>query len=96
MKVIFRTFKQSFEGSVQNFGKQYEKKVRSIFDQWSHLYFSLVSSSFHIQSVVIGVKYRNCCGTLDVYLLFAIWSLDEANSIKADLHNLYNYGLTSL
>ena len=85
MKVIFRTFKQSFEGSVQNFGKKYEKKVRSIFDQWSHLYFSLVSSSSHIQSVVIVVKYRNCCRTLD-----------EANSIKADLHNLYNYGLTSL
>ena len=30
----------------------------------------LMSSSSHIQSVLIGVKYRNC--RLDVYLLFAI------------------------
>ena len=29
--------------------------------------------SSHIQSVLIGVKYQNCCRTLDVYLLFAIW-----------------------
>ena len=35
MEVVFRTFKPSFEGSVQNFGKKYEKKVRSIFDLWS-------------------------------------------------------------
>ena len=53
--------------------KKYEIKVRSIFDQWSHLYFSLVSSSSHVQSVVIRVKYRNCRRTLDVYLLFALW-----------------------
>ena len=33
----------------------------------------LMSGSFHIQSVLIGVKYRNCCRTLDFYLLFAIW-----------------------
>ena len=32
----------------------------------------LMSGSFHIQSVLIGVKYRNCC--LDDYLLFAIWT----------------------
>ena len=29
--------------------------------------------SSHIQSVLIGVEYRNCCRTLDVYLRFAIW-----------------------
>ena len=29
--------------------------------------------SSHIQSVLIGVEYRNCRRTLDVYLLFAIW-----------------------
>ena len=29
--------------------------------------------SSHIQSILIGVKYRNCCQTLDVYLRFAIW-----------------------
>ena len=27
----------------------------------------------HIQSVLIGVKYRNGRRTLDVYLRFAIW-----------------------
>ena len=29
--------------------------------------------SSHIRSVLIGVEYRNCCQTLDVYLRFAIW-----------------------
>ena len=28
--------------------------------------------SSHIQSVLIGVEYRNCCRTLDVNLLVAI------------------------
>ena len=31
-----------------------------------------MSGSLHIQSVLIGVKYKNCHQTLDVYLLFAI------------------------
>ena len=33
----------------------------------------LMSSSSHTRSVVIGIEYQNCCRTLDVYLLFAIW-----------------------
>ena len=33
---------------------------------------TFMSGSSHIQSVLIGVKYRNCRQTLDVYLLFAI------------------------
>ena len=28
--------------------------------------------SCHIQNILIGVEYQNCCQTLDVYLLFAI------------------------
>ena len=32
-----------------------------------------MSGSSHTQSVLIGVEYRNCRPTLDVYLLFAIW-----------------------
>ena len=32
----------------------------------------LITGSSHIQSVIIGVEYLNCCQTLDVYLLFAI------------------------
>ena len=31
-----------------------------------------MTGSSHIQSVLVGVKYQNCCQTLDVYLLFAI------------------------
>ena len=31
-----------------------------------------MSGSSHIPSVLIGVEYRNCHRTLDVYLLFAI------------------------
>ena len=29
--------------------------------------------SSHIQSILIGIEYRNCPRTLDVYLPFAIW-----------------------
>ena len=43
----------------------------------------LMSGSAHISSVLIGVEYRNCCRTLDVYLLFAIRMGQE--SIKTDL-----------
>ena len=32
----------------------------------------LMSGSSHIRIVLIGIKYRNCCRTLGVYLLFAI------------------------
>ena len=32
----------------------------------------LMSSSSHIQNVLIGAKYQNCHRTLDVFLLFAI------------------------
>ena len=32
---------------------------------------SFMSGSSHIQIVLIGVKYRNCCRILD--LLFVIW-----------------------
>jgi hypothetical protein len=32
-----------------------------------------MSGSSHIQSVLIGVEYQNCCQTLEVYLLFAVW-----------------------
>ena len=31
-----------------------------------------MSASSHIQSVLIGIEYRNCGRTLDVYLLVAI------------------------
>ena len=34
--------------------------------------FALMSGSSHIGSILIGVEYRNCHLTLDVYLLFAI------------------------
>ena len=32
-----------------------------------------MSDSSHIQSVLMCAEYQNCCQTLDVYLLFAIW-----------------------
>ena len=32
-----------------------------------------MSGSSHIRSALIGVEYRNCRRTLDVYLLFATW-----------------------
>ena len=37
------------------------------------LMITLMSGSSHIPSVLIGVEYRNCRRTLDVYLCFAIW-----------------------
>ena len=41
----------------------YKKNIKS----------TLMRGLSDIQSVLIGVKYRNCCRTLNVYLLFAIW-----------------------
>ena len=35
--------------------------------------FSFMCGSCHIRNVLIGIEYRNCGQTLDVYLLFAIW-----------------------
>ena len=53
----------------------------------------LMSSSSHIRSVLIGVEYRNCRRTLDVYLLFAIW----IGQIQSKLIYIFvTYGLTSL
>jgi hypothetical protein len=43
--------------------------------------------STHIQSILIGVEYQNCRGTLDDYLLFAIL----LGQIKSKL----NYGLVT-
>ena len=53
----------------------------------------LVSGSSHIQIVLIGVKYRNWCRTLDVYLLFAIWM----GQIQSKLIYIFvTYGLACL
>ena len=47
----------------------------------------------HIQSVLIGVEYRNFCRTLDVYLHFAIWM----GQIQSKLIYVFvTYGLASL
>ena len=52
----------------------------------------LRSSSSHIQSVRIGVEYRNCRQTLDVYLLFFIL----LGQIKSKLsYRLVTYKLAS-
>ena len=52
-----------------------------------------MSGSSHIQSVLIGVEYRNCCQTLVVYLLFAIL----IEQIKSKLIYIFvTYGLASL
>ena len=59
-------------------------------DYWIQRF--LMSSSSHIQGVLIGVKYRNCRRTLDVYLLFAIL----LGQIKLKLnYRLVTYKLTS-
>ena len=51
-----------------------------------------MSGSSHIQSVLIGVEYRNCRPTLDVYLLFAIL----LGQIKSKLnYRLVTYKLAS-
>ena len=52
-----------------------------------------MSGSSHILSALIFVKYRNCCQTLDVYLLFAIWM----GQIQIKLIYIFvTYGLASL
>ena len=39
-----------------------------------------MSGSSHIQSVLIGDKYRNCCRTLDVYFTTKLLSAEVNNS----------------
>ena len=52
----------------------------------------VMSGSSHIGSVLIGLKYRNCCQTLDAYLLFAIL----LGQIKSKINNrLVTYKLAS-
>jgi hypothetical protein len=53
----------------------------------------LMSSSSHIQSILIGVEYQTFQQTLDVYLLFAIL----LGQIKSELnYRLVTYKLASL
>ena len=54
---------------------------------------SIMSGSSHIQSVLIGVEYRNCCRTLDVYLLFVIWMGQIQSKL---IYTFVTYGLASL
>ena len=52
-----------------------------------------MSGSSHIQSVLIGVEYRNFRRTLDVYLLFSTWM----GQIQSKLIGIFvTYGLASL
>ena len=52
----------------------------------------LMFGSSHIRSVLIGVEYRNCGQTLDVFLLFATL----LGQIKSTLnYRLVNYKLAS-
>ena len=54
---------------------------------------SLMCGSCHIRNVLIGVEYRNCRRTLDVYFLFAIWM----GQIQSKLIYIFvTYGLASL
>ena len=55
--------------------------------------FWLMSGSSHIQSVLIGVEYRNCHQTLDVYLLFAILLGQMKSKVN---YRLVTYKLASL
>ena len=55
--------------------------------------FYVMSSSFHIRSVLIGGEYRNYRQILDIYLLFAIWM----GQIQLKLIYIFvTYGLASL
>ena len=52
-----------------------------------------MSGSSHIQSVQIGIKYRNCRQTFVVYLLFAIWMAQIQSKL---IYIFVTYGLASL
>ena len=54
---------------------------------------TLMCGSCHTRNVLIGIECRNCCQTLDVYLLFTIWmGLIQSKLI----HTFVTYGLASL
>ena len=49
-----------------------------------------MSGSSHIRSVLIGIKYLNCCQILDVYLLLVIW-IEQIESKL--IYTFVTYGL---
>ena len=52
-----------------------------------------MSGLSHIQSLLIGVEYRNCCQILDVYLLSVTWM----RQIQSKLIEIFvTYGMASL
>ena len=53
-----------------------------------------MSGSSHIRSVLIGVEHRNCCQTLDVYLLFFVILFGQIKSklnYRLVTYKLVNY-----
>ena len=44
------------------------------------IFYTFISGSSHIGSVLIGVEYQNYSLILDVYLLFAIWMGQRSES----------------
>ena len=59
----------------------------------SRHYFNYVISHTDTRRVLIGVEYRNCRRTLDVYLLFAIWMAQIQSKL---IYIFVTYGLASL
>ena len=57
-------------------------------------FFDLMLGSSHIQSVLIGIKYQNCCGTFDVCLLVAN-SIGQIQSNKFVIYRPSNPLVTS-
>ena len=58
---------------------------------------SIKSCSSHIQSVLIGIKYRDCRQTLDAYLLFAIWMWQiQSKLIFVTIYRLASFSVTIL
>ena len=58
------------DNSTHSVVKLYLKELQ-IIKVFFTICYTYVGSS-HIQSFIIGVEYRNCCRTLNVYLLFAL------------------------
>ena len=60
-----------------------------------HMYLNkrVMPGSSHIRSVLIGIEYRNCLQTLDVYLCFAIWIRQSQSKL---LNGLVTNGLDGM
>ena len=77
----------------RDLGNLFHRKISLLIEDFLILCQLLLSGSSHIETVLIGVGYRNCLRTLDDYVHFAIWMGQIQSKL---MHLIVTYGLAIL